>query len=216
MVDIYEQFKDFKSFEVTFYNQNNELQKIYCNIKNVNNSAFIIESTDKIQAKLNDELKLYIYTENGIYSATSKVLEVTQNNKLTEYVIDYPANTKHSQRREYFRADLRVNFDMQITLSDNTSDIHVDKITKNVCGKGMSYISDKPFPEYNSIIINLSFEDKPLQTSAKLVYSKQLIIDNKPKYVHAFTFTDISQKNIDFIVKKCFLHQLEMRKQGKD
>jgi c-di-GMP-binding flagellar brake protein YcgR len=221
MVDIYEQFRDFKSFEVMFEKENGEPQKLFCNVKNIDNSIFVVESDNKvnknIHAKVGDELKLYIYTDNGIYSAESKVLGVTKHDKLTEYVIDYPANSKHSQRREYFRAGLCVDFKMDIKLPEGSgSNKHLDATTKNICGKGMSYIADKPFIEYESIKIDLLFAEKTIKTSTKLVYSKQIIIANKPKYVHAFTFTDISQREIDFIVKKCFLHQLEMRKQGKD
>jgi len=221
MADIYEQFKDFKSLEATFNNENNELQKLFCNVKSADNNAFVLEANNKanknIQANVNDELKLYIYTDNGIYSATSKVLEVTKHDKLTEYVIDYPTNSKHSQRREYFRAELCVDFTMDVKLSaDSGSNKHLDTTTKNICGKGMSYIADKKFPKYDSIKINLLFDEKNIKTSARLVYSKQIVVGNRPKYLHAFTFTDISQKDIDFIVKKCFLYQLEMRKKGKD
>lgn len=219
MVDIYEQFRDFKSFEVTFEDQSGEHQKLFCNVKNVDNHVLIIESNNKInkntQADVNDVLKLYIYTDNGIYSAESKVIEVTKHDKLTEYVIEYPSNSKHSQRREYFRADLTIDFKMDIKLPDGTSK-NVDAKTKNICGKGMSYVADKPFGEYDSAKIDLQFEEKEIKTAARLVYSKQIVVNNRPKYVHAFTFTDISQKDIDFIVKKCFLFQLEMRKKGKD
>jgi len=218
MADIYEQFKDFKSFEVTFENENNYLQKIYCNVKNVNSNTLVIESDNKsnnnIRANVNDELKLYIYTENGIYSANSKVLEVIKGDKITEYVIVYPTNSKHSQRREYFRAELCVNFKMNVTFSEDAdSQILIETITKNICGKGMSYVANSPFQDYGSIKIKLLFNEKIIKTSAQLVYSKQIVVGNKPKYIHAFTFTDISQRDIDFVVKKCFLHQLEMRKQ---
>lgn len=221
MVDIYEQFRDFKSFEMTFENENGEVQKLFCNVKNVDNRALVIESDNKLNKKVhadvNNELKLYIYTDNGIYSADSKVLEVTKQDKLTEYVIDYPSNSKHSQRREYFRAELTVDFKMDIKpLDDSCENKHIDSTTKNICGKGMSYVADKPFCEYDSLKIDLLFEEKEIQTSARLVYTKQIVVNNRPKYIHAFTFIDISQKDIDFIVKKCFLFQLEMRKQGKD
>lgn len=220
MVDIYEQFRDFKSFEMTFENENGEEQKLFCNVKSVDNRALVIEADNKlnknVHADVNDELRLHIYTDNGIYSADSKILEVTKQDKLTEYVIDYPSNSKHSQRREYFRADLTVDFKMDIKLPEGPeANKLVKATTKNICGKGMSYVADKPFCEYDSIKLDLLFE-KEIKTSARLVYSKQIIVNNRPKYIHAFTFIDISQKDIDFIVKKCFLFQLDMRKKGKD
>lgn len=218
MADIYDQFKDFKSFEVTFYNDNNELQKLFCNVKSIENSSIVIDADNaqnkNVFAKIGDELKLYIYTENGIYSATSKVLNANTGVLSTEYIISYPVNSKHSQRREYFRADLNVKFRMFVS---PISDINfmVETMTRNICGKGMSYLADTQFPEYSSIMLELLFDDKTINTQAKLVYSKQIVVGSKPKFIHAITFTSISQKDIDFIVKKCFLHQLDLRKKQK-
>lgn len=220
MVDIYDQFKDFKSFEVTFYSSNNELQKIFCNVKSIENSNIVIDANNmqnkNIFANVGDEFKLYIYTENGIYSATSKVLLVNRGVLSTEYIIAYPANSKHSQRREYFRADLSVKFKMNALLnSESDENLIVESSTRNICGKGMSYLADTQFPNYEFIVIDLLFSEKIINTMAKLVYSKQIIVGNKPKFIHAFTFTNISPRDIDFIVKKCFLHQLNLRKKQK-
>lgn len=219
MADIYDQFKDFKSFEVTFYNDNNELQKIFCNVKSIENSSIVIDADNaqnhNVFAKVGDDLKLYIYTENGIYSATSKVLLAKKGVFATEYIISYPANSKHSQRREYFRADLNVKFKMNVSAplgSGTDAGFVFESDTRNICGKGMSYIADNPFPEYDVITLDLFFDEKTINTMAKLVYSKQIVVGNKPKFIHAFTFTNIFSKDIDFIVKKCFLHQLDLRK----
>lgn len=224
MADIYDQFKDFKSFEVTFYDDNNELQKIFCNVKSIENSSILIDADNEqnknVFAKVGDDLKLYIYTENGIYSATSTVLSTDKGVFSAEYVISYPTNSKHSQRREYFRADLDVKFKMNVSMTSTFDSIDLDSgsaliteaHTRNICGKGMSYIADTPFPEYDVIVIDLFFDEKTINTLAKLVYSKQIVVGNKPKFIHAFTFTNIFPKDIDFIVKKCFLHQLDLRK----
>lgn len=213
MVDLYSQFKDFKSFEVSFFNSDNELQKLLCTVKSIENNKIILDANNQknknVFANVGDELKLHIYTENGIYSATSKVLLFTKGVINSEYIITYPANSKHSQRREYFRAEKAVNFKMEI-LGQET--VVVDSVTKNICGKGMSYISNTPFPEYETIRITMDFPEISIETFASLVYSKQIVISNKPKFIHAFTFTNISQKDIDFIIKKCFLHQLDLRK----
>lgn len=217
MVDIYNQFKDFKSFEVSFLSSENELQRLLCTIKSIENNRIILDANNQknkgVFANVGDELKLHIYTENGIYSATSKVLLVTKGILNTEYIIAYPANSKHSQRREYFRAEKMVNFSMELQTKDTAQNsITIEGLTKNICGKGMSYVSNAPFEDYESIEITLNFEEFAIETSASLVYSKQIIINDKPKFIHAFTFTNISQKNIDFIVKKCFLHQLDLKK----
>ena len=137
---------------------------------------------------------------------------VTKDIFNTEYIISYPENSKHSQRREYFRADLHIKFAIKRPAGDFEDIKILEGITKNICGKGMSFLSDKPFLENDSIEINLYFPDRTISTMAELVYAKQIVIDNNLKFINAFTFTTISGANINYIVKKCFLHQLNLRK----
>lgn len=217
MVDIYNQFKDFKSFEVAFQSKDGQLQKIFCNVKSIENNSIVLDANNaknnNIFAEVGDELKLHIYTENGIYSAASKILLSTRGIINTEYVIAYPANSKHSQRREYFRADLDVPFRLKIVKNAETGEkFFIEGKTRNICGKGMSFVYSADLEEYSSIELTLNFKDKVIMTQATLVYSKQIIAGSKPQFIHAITFNNISAKDIDFIVKKCFLHQLELRK----
>lgn len=214
MVDLYRQFKDFKSFEVSFFNKNNELQKLVCTVKSIENNNLHLSANNKdnknITANVGDELKLHIYTDNGIYSASSKVVLVTPGVVNTEYIISYPANSKHSQRREFFRAEMSIDFEIKISSEEEQKAI--EGKTKNICGKGMSFVSSAPFLDNGSVSIKLKFQEQEIETKAVLVYSKQIMLNESPKFIHALTFTSISQKNIDFIVKKCFLHQLDLKK----
>lgn len=217
MVDIYNQFKDFKNFEVVFHNKENELQKIFCNIKSIESGSLIISANNQknknIVAEIGCDLKLYIYTDMGIYSANSKVILVSKGMINTEYVISYPTDSKHSQRREYFRADIPVKFSLTVFPNENIEDcVVINSTTRNICGKGMSYISNKPFFDYIALGVELFFDEKMVKTSAQLVYTKPIIINGQTKFIHAFTFTDISKTNIEFIIKKCFFHQLDLRK----
>lgn len=220
MAELYSQFKDFKSFEVVFTDEQNQLQKLFCTIKNIENNRIIIDSnnnvSNNVMAKVGDELKLNVYTENGIYSAVSKVLTVSKGISNTEYVIAYPYNSKYSQRREYFRAEIPVEFRVTVFTNDAPEEpIHIEGKAKNICGKGMCYVSNRPFPEYDSIQVEMFFKERTITTLASLVYSKTTVVNNHPAFIHAFTFTNISKNNIDFIVKKCFLYQLELRKKQK-
>ncbi len=221
MDDIYNQFKDFKAFEVVFLDSDNKPQKFFCTVKSIETTSIIIDSNNKenndIIAKLGDDLKLHIYTENGVYSASSKVLRVDKGILNTEYEIAYPTNSKHSQRREYFRADLNIEFNMNVLFDEVTKkSILIKDKTRNICGKGMSFIYDSDIDNYDSINVEMFFNEKSIETKAKLVYSRQVVHGNHPKFILAFTFTSIDTKDIDFIVKKCFLHQLELRRKNKE
>lgn len=219
MAELYNQFKDFKSFEVVFVNKDRELQKIYCDVKSIEHDRIILHANNKknngIRASVGDEFKLHIYTENGIYSATSRILLASEGVINTEYVIAYPANSKHSQRREYFRADLHIPFRIDVAIGEpEAPPFIIEGRTRNICGKGMSYISDKMFVEHESMNITLSFKEREIQTTASLVYSKQIVVENRPKFIHAFTFHNISKQNIEFIIKQCFFHQLDLKKKS--
>ena len=216
MVDIYNQFKDFKSFEVVFRNDEKELQKIFCTVKSIENNSIVLNANNQknknIFIAVGTALQLYIYTESGVYSSTSKVLLATPGIISTEYVITYPTNSKHSQRREFFRADIPVDFKMEISTEDSQIPSIVKSKTRNICGRGMSYFDDNTFLANISIQVELFLQEKTITTSADLVYSKPLVINGSTKFIHAFMFTDIAKKDTELIVKKCFLHQLDLRK----
>lgn len=218
MVDLYNQFRDFKSFEVVF-TQNGELQKIFCNVKYIETNSIVIDANNmknrNISAKPGDDLKLHIYTDSGIYSATAKVILVTPGMLNTEYVITYPINSRHSQRREYFRADIPVEFSLKLytePLQNNTTPIVIKSKARNICGRGLSFVYDKPIEPHYEAQMEIFFPDKTISTFVTLVYSKHFVHDGKPKYIHAFSFVTIQKKHVDFIVKQCFLRQLDNRR----
>lgn len=221
MLDFYKEFRDFKAFEIRFTDSGSEESKIFCKIKSIENNALVVDADNilnkNVLAKVADELRVYIYTENGIYAAVSKVLSIVKGTSHTEYVIEYPKSCKHSQRREYFRADLNVDFNLEITQKDSEKEpIHIEGKTKNICGKGMCYISNKPFPEHESVEVVLHFPEKEVKTMATFVYSKQIGQGSHPKFINAFAFTTIKTRDIDLVVKKCFLYQLDLRKQSAE
>ena len=68
MAELYNQFKDFKSFEVVFFNKEQGLQKIYCDVRSIEHDRIILSANNQknkgVSANTGDEFKLHIYTEN--------------------------------------------------------------------------------------------------------------------------------------------------------
>jgi c-di-GMP-binding flagellar brake protein YcgR len=217
LVDINNEFKDIKSFELTVNNSNNEIKRIFCNVIKIKNNQLILESDNKknmnIFLSVGDKANLHIYTKNGVYSAVSIIISVKKERFSTNYIIQYPKDVKHSQKREYFRTDLEITFKMKI-LQNNEKDnfFIIESKTLDICAKGISYISSTPFPENTSIKLRLFFKEKIIKTFAQLVYSSQIVINNELKFIHGLALTMISQKDMDFIGKKCFLYQLDLKK----
>ncbi len=209
MADIFEEYKNLKSFEVEFFDEV-YLHRIMCKIKNIEPEKMLIVSennkTGDAKPKVGTNLTLNVYSENGIYSSISRVLEVREEDDITVYAISYPTQNKVNQRREYFRADLKIPFKMTIIRS-NKEDI-IEGETVNICGKGICIKTTKPFLPYKSIDVVINFKNREIKTGAEYVYSRTLAENGRPVFNHAFILTTIEQKDIDFIVGQCFLYQL--------
>ena len=117
MVDVFEEYKNLKSFEVEFFDET-FMHRIMCKIKNIEAERMLIVSDNKktgsIKPKVGTNLSLNVYSENGIYNSLSRVLDVQEEDDVTIYAIDFPSQNKVTQRREYFRADLHIPYVMKI------------------------------------------------------------------------------------------------------
>ena len=148
------------------------------------------------------EIEINIYADDGIYNATSRILSSNYLNETTFYMLSFPSNIKHSQRREFLRANIETDFSLTLSL-DGTQ---VDKIistTKNICAKGIAFIADKQMSAYTNMEVELYLEGKVIRTHAELVYSNPIRIDNTFKFLTAVTFTDISKEEMNFITLQC-------------
>ena len=103
------------------------------------------------------EIQVNIYAEDGIYSATSRILSSNYLNETTFYMLSFPSNIKHSQRREYLRADIQTDFALTVSFEGT----QVDKIistTKNICAKGLAFVADKQMSAYTNIEVELKMD----------------------------------------------------------
>ncbi len=218
MLDIFKQFKDFKAFEIIFHAEDNTPKRLICRLQGIENDRIIVHvdnnKNHNVFAKVNDSVQMNIYTELGVYSASSKVLSIDKELTITKYEIELPEYSRHSQRREYFRADINVKFLMNVTNMSNKT-ISIKGQTKDICGNGMSYISDEAFSNYSNIDLALFFDNRTVNLKVDLVYSRPQIVNSVcTKFINAFTFSEIAEKDIDFIVQQCFLYQLKLRKKA--
>ena len=209
MADIFEEYKNLKSFEVEFFDEV-YMHRIMCKIKNIEPERMLIVSenskTGDIKPKIGTNLTLNVYSENGIYNSISRVIDVFEENDTTVYAINYPSQNKVNQRREYFRADLKIPYVMKIYRGGKIDILEGE--TVNICGKGVCIKSTKPFLPYSKIDLEINFKNNKIETEAEYVYSRNLSENGKLIFNHAFILTTIEQKNIDFIVGQCFLYQL--------
>ena len=172
-----------------------------CTIYYVENEKITVffESQTELPEK---EIEINIYSEDGVYNATSRIISSNYLDAKTFYMLSFPSNIKHSQRREYLRADIETDFSLTLFL-DGTE---VDKIiatSKNLCAKGLAFISDKQMSSYTTLEVDLFLDGKEIKTAAELVYSNPIRVNNTFKFLTAVTFTSISKEEMNFITLQC-------------
>ena len=152
------------------------------------------------------EIEINIYAQDGVYNATSRILSSNYLNETTFYMLSFPSNIKHSQRREYLRADIETDFAMTVEF-EGTQEDRIIATTKNICAKGLAFISDKQMNAYTKLDIELFLAGKQINTHAELVYSNPIRINNSFKFLTAVTFTDISKEEMNFITLQCMKYK---------
>ena len=173
----------------------------FCTIYYVENDKLTVffEKQTQLPEK---EIEINIYAEDGIYNATSRILSSNYLNETTFYMLYFPSNIKHSQRREFLRADIETDFSLTLRL-DGTEVDKIVSITKNICAKGLAFIADRQMSAYTDMEAELYLEGKIIRTHAELVYSNPVRVDNTFKFLTAVTFTDISKEEMNFITLQC-------------
>jgi c-di-GMP-binding flagellar brake protein YcgR len=173
----------------------------FCTIYYVDNEKLTVffETQTELPEK---EIEVNIYSEDGVYNATSRIISSNYLNETTFYMLSFPSNIKHSQRREYLRADIETDFSLSVFLDGTEVEKIVSK-TKNICAKGLAFIADRQMSAYSSLNVDLFLEGKIISTNAELVYSIPLRVNNTFKFLTAVTFTTISKEEMNFITLQC-------------
>lgn len=173
----------------------------FCTIYYVENEKLTV-FFDKQTELPEKEIEVNIYAEDGIYNATSRILSSNYLNETTFYMLSFPSNIKHSQRREYLRANIETDFALIV----NFEGTEVEKIistTKNICAKGLAFVADRQMGAYTTLDVDLFLAGKEIKTRAELVYSTPIRVDNTFKFLTAVTFTSISKEEMNFITLQC-------------
>ena len=198
---------EFKLDKYSFLKPSNKLEIIvdnksyFCTIYYVENEKLTV-FFDKQTELPEKEIEINIYSQDGIYNATSRILSSNYLNETTFYMLSFPSNIKHSQRREYLRADIEADFAMKV-MFDGQEFEKIISTTKNICAKGLAFVADKQMGAYTELEIALFLAGKEINTKAELVYCTPIRIGNSFKFLTAVTFTNISKEEMNFITLQC-------------
>lgn len=218
MPDMYDFIKETAPFELEYIDGYDNYNCLNSHVKRVYEDYILIAPPQKNDLSYNlsdgQEVTIIFKTEKGIFSAVSTVIG-TQLGLMSGLKISFPFDTKLTERREFVRVPLALKvevikfFDKDCQKSES---FHIK--TRNISGRGLCYISDRPMSDYYDLLckIHLESEKEPISVRCDHVYSKKIKINNEKAYLTAFSYADLSNEDTAKLVKACFKYQIDCRK----
>ena len=207
MIDFFIFIKEQQRLELVFDDE----KRVYGVITSVIGNNVKIVTEQKVNLKKNEPVEVNTYSDNGVYSGISKVIDFKWEYKKRTITITYPIEIKHSQRREYLRADMPAFYELTIKNDDKTEQIISGK-TRDICGKGISFFLEKPLSQFSKYSVKIKLKNREILSNCQLVYTKITIVEGKPKFINAFVLTSITVEDIKFIVDECMDYHLSKNK----
>ncbi|MBQ7450805.1 hypothetical protein IJS77_05245 [bacterium] len=188
-------------------------RRIYGVVISVIGDRVTVSTDQKVILKENQPLEVNTYSDNGVYSGQSRVLSYNWEYKKRTIVIEYPKEIKHSQRREYLRANIITDFELNVTdgeFEDKKESVITGK-TRDICGKGMSFYYSKPLSQFSNYSVKIKLKGKEIYSSCRMVYTKMAVFEGKPQFINAFVLTGITIDDSKFITDECIAFHLKKK-----
>ena len=186
-------------------------RRIYGVITSVIGDKVEISTDQKVILKENMPIEVNTYSDNGVYSGQSRIIDYKWEYKKRTITIEYPKEIKHSQRREYLRANIKADFELFITSGEdeNIKESKITGKTRDLCGKGISFYYSKPLSQFSQYSVTIKLKDREIFSTCKLVYTKVSIVEGKPLFINAFVLTGITLDDSKFITDECMAFHLK-------
>ncbi|MEI7474881.1 MAG: flagellar brake domain-containing protein [bacterium] len=221
MNDIFDQIKELTKLDVDYSDEENHYYGLKSYIKRVEEERLLVDPPchkGKVYTFHDGQMiNITISTSMGVFSGECKVIG-REISTISGLWITYPLSNKHVQRREFVRVPMKKDGELIIYTTPSKKEvITIPFKTKDISGKGFSYISNDPLKNYYDIECKLKldpFSNSFIKSRCDHVYSKATMINGEAKYINAFAFTELTNKDVETIVRECFKGQLELRKKG--
>lgn len=163
----------------------------------------IIEET-KLQE--NQEITLSIVCQDGLYRTKTILKEVSEDEPYRFFYLDTPKGLEYQQNREYFR--ISANYGCAYYVH---SDGEVQSYTTETCdisANGVSIMLPELVISEEDSEIEMMLEERYIRANIQYVRSEK----QSSGYKLSFMFTNISDKDRDYISQICIKKQLELKR----
>ena len=202
----------FKSIKIYYSLGKGDLRFITAQDVEIISNRAVFTSDELLEMVPNTSVIIQFYTNDGIYISNALFIKISREGELFKYITTYPVQGSHTQRRMYYRTDLKCSIQLAVkTIFDDI--VYYTRNAHNISAGGFSFMSptDK-FPTYRRINANFKINNFDIKCTANLIHSTKVNNGNDYPYMIGFSFSNMTKTNADIISKHCFLHQIEQRK----
>lgn len=155
-------------------------------------------------------VELYIYTKNGIFKFECRYIGRSEDN----YKFSFPTKAEKIQRRQYIRAEIKVKTTLNIYYGGIKKTIQ--GTSRNISAKGMNILLKENISGCSKLDATMAFPECNISTIAQIVKINPMAIRGEQNYSTSLVFISISEKEMNFIIKKCFEFEAAQRKKMLD
>ena len=185
-------------------NDGEEIKDLRAIVKNYNDKTLIAYAKNQnyLSSISPQTTSLSFVCDDGIYKTQCTLKSIEIEEPYIIFIFEKPQNIFHEQNRNFFR--IPAIFDCIYEIDEKEYKTKSIDISAN----GISLLmpsADIP-KTFSKIVIFLN--EKVLHTNVKYIRTEKF----NEYYKYSFTFTQISEKDQDFISQFCFQKQLEKRR----
>lgn len=192
----------------SYSGEKEEVKDFRAIVKSYNDREMVAyaKNQDNLTARLPQGTTLHFVCNNGIYEAQTSIKAIEIEEPYVIFIFEKPKNISYKQNRDFFRIPAVFDCIYKIAEKDGIKEYKTKSI--DISANGISLLMPSSEMPKTFSIITMFLNGKSISTDVKFVRSEKY--NNNFKY--AFTFTQISEKDQDFISQFCFQKQLEKRR----
>jgi len=211
MIDVYSFLKKSVRFELVYTNNNGKTFSFDTEIKEVFDDKVLVEYPRSKEYNFSDieifaRLNAVVYTDSGVLTSNVNLLKKDYG-EFKDVFISFPYNNQFCQRREDTRIPMHVDFELNV----QNANMYALK-TKNISGKGIACITPEPLVAFDNAEITLHMPNADITALCRKVYSKEIEFNGNVSFVNGIAFTEISQDNVNTIIKETLRFQLDSKR----
>ncbi len=162
-----------------------------------------------IDFRAGEFIKIFIYTDLGVFVFPSKVVEVRQ--KLLK--IQKPLNFRRIQRRKITRAPIKTH--AIIEFIKNSSFYRRSVTVNDIGGGGISINTNEDLRNVEKIKVKFETGNKTIYANAQVVEVRQYVKPKEAIYKVSIKFITLNENELEHIMKQCIKCQLKARKKHR-